>query len=132
MANYRPVHVKIWSDPKFQDLPPKSKLVFLYLFTNEKVTESGIYPCTFRTISNETNIPVTEIEEIILNDLKCMISYDEENHIIWVKNFLRYNGRGRPEYVYRSICKDMDNTSTSLWQHFNKSYASYLEEFAKS
>ena len=86
MANYRPVHVKIWSDPKFQELEPKSKLVFLYLFTNEKVTESGVYPCTFRTISNETNIPVTEIEEIILTDLKCMISYDTENCIIWVRN----------------------------------------------
>ena len=97
MAKYRPIHINIWRDPDFEGYNPDRKLLFIYLCTNSATTESGIYPITPRSISNETGIPVKEVEES-LKKLKN-ISYDFENYCVFVKNFYRYKNKGNPNVV---------------------------------
>ena len=102
MAKYRPVHTKIWKDPDFEEYSKDQKLVFLYLITNEQTTESGIYPVTPKTVSNETGIPLATVKELLANGFKN-ISYDPENRCVFVHKFLKYNGGGRPDLLLKSI-----------------------------
>ena len=42
MASYRQIHTKMWTDPWFIDLATDEKLVFIYLFSNDRVNVLGI------------------------------------------------------------------------------------------
>ena len=122
MANYRPILVQIWKDPHFQEFTISEKLIFIYLFTNESVTESGVYRLTFKTITDMTDVKKSKVEEAILETFKKRIAYDPENSMIWVKNFLRYNGHGKPNLLVRSILNDYkvskkSNVWEGYWEH---------------
>lgn len=124
MATYRPVHIRIWKDPDFEKFNYTQKLIFIYLLTNESTTESGIYPISVKTISNETGIPIKKVEELLVNGLKN-ISFDSKNSCVFVKKFLKYNGGGRPDLLVKSIEKDYKNIETDLWNEFVLEYPQY-------
>ena len=125
MATYRPVHINIWKDPDFEKFNYTQKLIFIYLLTNESTTESGIYPITVKTISNETGVPIKKVEELLANGFKN-ISYDFDNSCVFVKKFLKYNGGGRPDLLIKSVEKDYKNINTNLWDEFVLEYPKYL------
>ena len=50
MAKQRIIQTKFWSDPYIQELPTPTKLLYLYLLTNEHTTIAGVYEITERTI----------------------------------------------------------------------------------
>ena len=128
MATYRPVYINIWKDPTFEGYKPPMKLIFIYLITNESTTESGIYPITIKTISNETGIPIKTVTELLSNGLKN-IAYDFENNFIFVKNFLKYSsGGGRPDLLQKSIEKNYKNFNTPLWNEFKLIYPQYSDK----
>jgi len=126
MAKYRPIYTSIWKDPTFEDYKPIMKLIFIYLVTNESTTESGIYPITIKTISNETGIPIKTIEQQLSNGLKNVV-YDFDNNFVFIKNFLKYNGGGRPDLLQKSIEKNYKNFNTPLWNEFIQIYPKYSE-----
>ena len=121
VARYRSVYINIWKDPDFENYNPQAKLIFLYLCTNSETTESGIYPITIRTISNETGIGIKIVSKLLDGNYKN-VEYDKENHIIFIKNFLKYNGGGRPDLLKKSIEKDYRLFKTSLWNEFINTY----------
>ena len=55
-----------------------------------------------------------------------MVAYDSENQVVFVKNFLRYNGRGRPDLLRKSIKEDMTTINTHLWQDFLQKYPQFI------
>ena len=125
MATYRPVYINIWKDPTFEDYKPPMKLIFIYLITNESTTESGIYPITIKTISNETGIPIKTVTQLLSNGLKNVV-YDFGNSFVFVKNFLKYSsGGGRPDLLQKSIEKNYKNFNTPLWNEFMAIYPEY-------
>jgi len=125
MATYRPVYINIWKDPTFEGYKPPMKLIFIYLITNESTTESGIYPITIKTISNETGIPIKMVEKLLSNGLKN-VAYDFKNNFIFIKNFLKYSsGGGRPDLLQKSIEKNYKNFNTPLWNEFMLIYPEY-------
>jgi len=126
MAKYRPIYTIIWKDPDFEKYRPQQKLLFLYLCTNESTTESGIYPITIKTISNETGIPSATVSKLLANSLKN-IAYDFANSFVFVKKFLKYNGGGRPDLLKKAIEKNYKLHRTILWNEFIKIYPEYSE-----
>ena len=126
MAKYRPVLCAIWGDPDFEDYSKDQKLIFLYLITTDKTTESGIYAVTPKAISNETGIPVSVVKETLGNGFKN-VSYDFENRCVFVHNFLRYNGRGRKDLILKSLQADAKQIRTPLWEMFQKTYPAYCD-----
>jgi hypothetical protein len=125
MAKYRAIYEIIWKDPDFQDYDPSRKLLFIYLCTNGSTTESGIYPITVTTISNETGIPKTTVGKQLANGLKNVI-YDFKNQIVFVRNFRIYNAGGRPELIQKSIVRDFRTTfETPLWNDFLAQYPEF-------
>lgn len=126
MAKYRPVLSAIWSDPDFEDYSKDQKLIFLYLITSEKTTESGVYAVSPKAISNETGVPIPSVKEVLGNGFKN-VSYDFENRCVFIHNFLRYNGRGRKDLLVKSIQADVSRIRTPLWDKFQEIYPRYSE-----
>ena len=121
MANYRQVHKAIWSDPDFQEYSSQGKLLFIYLCTNANTTESGLYPITHKTIANETDIPIKTVRELLGNGFKN-VSYDCPTKTVFVHRFLKYNGGGRPDLLFKAIQKENERIQSPLWKKFNEVY----------
>jgi hypothetical protein len=128
MAKYRPIHKKIWKDPDFLEYPPDSKLIFIYLCTNESTTDSGIYPITPRTVANETGIPYETVDKLLNNGCLKNVEYDIKEKIIYVRNARRYYPGGRPDLVELGIIDDFRKSQrTHLWQLFIQDYPEFKE-----
>jgi len=126
MAKYRPIFCKIWKDPDFEDLDPVDKLIFIYLCTNELTTDSGIYPISFKTISNETAIPLETVSQRLANGSIKNIMYDKPLKHVFVVNFKNYNKGGKPALVEKGIKNDYKSSKASyLWSYFIKKYPIY-------
>lgn len=103
MAEYRQLHTRMWvTDRWFVELKPGLKLLFIYLFSNERASASGLYEIPLRTIANETGLD----QEAIKNGLKafadaCKVFYDFETGVIYVKNMWKYQGSSSPKLQAR-------------------------------
>lgn len=126
MAKYRPFFSKFWKDPDIQELTPKEKLLFAYLFTCESTTTSGIYPITAKTISHETGVEIEDVKHFLSNGNVHGIVYDLPNYFVFVVNFKKYNKGGAPEVVNKSITSDYEKSKhTPLWSLFVEHYPEY-------
>lgn len=90
MANYRQIHVSIWKDSWFLDLEPDEKLLFIYLFSNESTSLSGIYRVSKKVIAFETGLKSQRIDEI-LNKFNAAGKVYFENDIIWVVHMRKFH-----------------------------------------
>jgi hypothetical protein len=127
VAKYRPIFTKIWDDPDFQDYRPSEKLVFLYLCTNPSTTESGIYPISPRSIAQGTGIGMVVVKKMLDEQRIKNVLYDSQHKIVFLRNFLEYNGKGRPDLVLKSIYNDFKYIRTPLWDAFKKRYPLFYE-----
>lgn len=90
MANFRQVHTKIWRDNWFIDLSPEHKLLFIYLFTNDAASISGIYELPMRIIKFDTGLSDSVIEEgLSIFEQAGKVVYG--NGVAWVKNLRKYH-----------------------------------------
>ena len=94
MAIYRPVHVSFWQDPKvIEEMTPEDKLFYLYLITNPKTTQIGIYQITKKQISFELGYSIESINALMdrfINHHKN-IKYNNETRELAILNWGKYN-----------------------------------------
>ena len=94
MAEYRQIHNQIWKDSWFLELESDRKLLFIYLFSNERSALSGIYELPMAVIAFETKLPVKTIEESLRYFAACgKVAYDFETAYVWVYKLLHYNAK---------------------------------------
>lgn len=98
MAIYRQVHISFWSDPFIEDLTPEEKYFFLYLMTNPKTTQCGIYEISKKTISKDTGIEIETVDNLISKFIQSKkILYDESTKEIFLLNWLKHNSIKSPK-----------------------------------
>ena len=102
MSGYRQLHTHVWSDSWFEELEPELKLLFIYLFSNERASICGLYELPVRTISFETGL----VRELIMKGLEVFnkankVSYDCAVGVVWVRNMLKYQGNSSPKVQAR-------------------------------
>jgi len=109
---YRTVDTSIWTDPKFKTLCVEEKLVFLYLITNNHAHVSGIYYLPRILVTLETGLSDTSYDMVCdtlsKRDIVC---FDPVLDVVWVKNMLRYQGRG--DKNHRSAAKQLTTLHNS-------------------
>jgi hypothetical protein len=98
MAKYRQVHVHIWKDGWFLDLDPKHKLFFIYLFTNERASISGIYELSKRVMSFESGLSFGEIDDALQAFEQEGKAYYDDG-VVWVPNLRKYHESKSPKVV---------------------------------
>ena len=98
MAIFRKIHTQFWSDPFVQTLSPEKKYFFLYLLTNEKTKQCGIYEISKRHISYDTGYTIDTVSillEYFISENKIMFSVATNE--IAIKNWNKYNGNPSPK-----------------------------------
>jgi len=92
MAKYRQLYTEFWSDSFVLELSSEEKFFYLYLLTNTKTTQSGIYEISRRFIETETGLNRETVEKLINKFCEYnKILYCENTKEIMVLNWMRYN-----------------------------------------
>jgi hypothetical protein len=109
MSGYRQLHTHMWSDGWFIDLATAHKLLFVYLFSNERASVCGLYELPLRVISFETGIDREEIKKgLEVFDKADKVHYDFEAGVVWVVNMTKYQSTSSPK-VQARIQADINN-----------------------
>ncbi|MCB2340334.1 DnaD domain-containing protein [Clostridium estertheticum] len=92
MAKYRQIYTEFWSDSFVLELVPEEKFFYLYLLTNTKSTQSGIFEISPKFISIETGYDKVIVAEMLKKfcDYKKIL-YDETTNEIMILNWIKYN-----------------------------------------
>ncbi|GAA0491061.1 DnaD domain protein [Salinibacillus aidingensis] len=92
MARYRQVHIDFWQDGFVLDLTPEEKYFYLYLMTNSKTTQCGIYELPKRIIETETGYNRETVEKLLNRFTEYgKIIYHEPTREIMMVNWIKYN-----------------------------------------
>ena len=97
---YRNADTRMWKDDWFLDLEPLEKLLFIYLFTNDNTTLTGLYKISMRVIEFETALD----KEFILSTLDKFSHAGKvhyHDNLIWVVNLRKYNDSKSPKVQSR-------------------------------
>ena len=92
MATFRKIHTTFWTDPFVEELTQEQKLFYLYLVTNTKTKQSGIYEISKRYIAYETGFSVKDVNDLLLFfENKGKIEYSAETNEIMICNWNKFN-----------------------------------------
>jgi len=107
VADYRLVKCKFWSDTYIESLPGPGKTIYLWGFTNEHTTLSGIYNISPKKISDEVGFDLETVSEFLDKFTKDgKIVYTKDN-LIWFKNFLFHQPGIRSETALKRVAKEL-------------------------
>jgi len=106
MAGYRQIHTQIWKDEWFIELEPEEKLFFVYLFSNDLASISGLYKTPIRVMSNETGIDMKRIG-VILKKFQDdgRVYYGEGT--LFIKNMAKFHKNASPK-TQEKVLKDIE------------------------
>jgi len=93
----------MWSsDQWFADLKPELKLLFIYLFSNDRASVCGLYELPLRVMAFETRLDEAVIREgLEMFGQKGKAYYDMVSGVVWVRNMFKYQGSGSPKLLER-------------------------------
>lgn len=92
MAKYRQLYTDFWSDGFIVDLTAQEKYFYLYLMTNPKTTQCGIYELPKNIIVWETGYSREIIDNLLQRFTKYKkILYCENTKEIMIINWAKYN-----------------------------------------
>jgi hypothetical protein len=98
MAIFRKIHTSFWSDPFIQDLDNDHRLFYLYLLTNERTKQCGIYEISKKQIAFEIGYSIDKVSKLLAYFIKSgKILYSETTKEIALKNWMKYNGSTSPK-----------------------------------
>ncbi|MER2169006.1 MAG: DnaD domain protein [Psychrobacillus psychrodurans] len=104
MSKYRSVQVSFWQDAFVLDLTPEEKYFYIYLMTNSKASQIGIYELPKRIIETETGYNRETVEKLLKRFMEYnKIQYDDSTNEIFIINWARYNWNNSPKVVSRVI-----------------------------
>lgn len=116
MAIFRQVQTSIWADNWVGMLTPNQKLVWLYLITNSRTRQCGVYEFAMRYAVVDTGLTAEEIESALKKfqaDRKLLLSPDNNDEVLIV-NWLKYNSARSPK-VAAVIDKEIADIKTKAF-----------------
>lgn len=100
MAKFRQIQTDFWSNPYVQEeMTPEDKFFYLYLMTNEKSTQIGIYKITKKQIAFDMGYSIESVGNLLKRFIEQhkLIKYDSETREIillkWAKSNLNKGGK---------------------------------------
>jgi DnaD/phage-associated family protein len=92
MAKYRQLYTEFWSDGFVMDLTPEEKFFYLYLMTNSKTSQCGIYELPKQIIVTETGYNRETIDKLLTRFCEYKkIAYCAETKEIMLLNWIKFN-----------------------------------------
>ncbi|PZD95211.1 replication protein [Paenibacillus sambharensis] len=113
MATYRQVHTSFWQDGFVLGLTPEEKYFYLYLMTNSKTTQCGVYELPKQIIEMETGYNRETVEKLLDRFVNYdKVRYNDSTREIIILNWLRYNSINSPK-VKACIVKELKNVKNN-------------------
>ena len=102
MAVFRKIHTSFWQDPLVLDLTPEEKYFYLYLMTNTKTNQCGIYEIPKKVMEMETGYNRETIDKLIKRFVEYeRILFSQSTNEIMLVNWIKYNGSASPKVLSR-------------------------------
>jgi hypothetical protein len=126
MAKYRQVHTTFWDDGFVLDLTPEEKYFYLYLMTNNKASQCGIYELPKRVIEMQTGYNRETVEKLLARfEEYGKIKYAESTKEILMRNWHKYNWINSPK-VIACVEKELQTVKN---KDFVEEYQALLNEY---
>ena len=98
MAVYRQIQTSYWQDDFVLNLTPEEKYFYLYLLTNSKTKQCGIYQLPMPIIIIETGYNQETVDKLLRRFIEYgKILYNAKTHEIGIVNWLKYNPMESPK-----------------------------------
>lgn len=92
MAKYRQLYTDFWNDGFVLDLTPEEKYFYVYLMTNPKTSQCGIYELPMRIIETQTGYNRETIEKLLQRFVEYKkVGYCSGTKEIMLVNWIKYN-----------------------------------------
>ncbi|MCB2291030.1 DnaD domain protein [Clostridium sp. CS001] len=92
MAKYRQLYTEFWNDGFVMDLTPEEKFFYLYLMTNSKTSQCGIYELPKQIVVTETGYNRETVDKLLSRFCEYnKIIYCDETKEIMILNWIKYN-----------------------------------------
>ena len=129
MAIFRKIHTSFWSDTFIQDLDNDHKLFYLYLLTNERTKQCGIYEISKKQISFDLGYSIDRVSKLLKYFVNSgRILYSESTKELAIKNWNKFNGSNSPK-VLSCIKSELSNVKDRvLIEYVNGMYTLSQEE----
>ena len=128
MAIFRKIHTSFWGDSFIQDLTPEQKYFFLYLLTNDKTKQCGIYEITLRQMCYDTGYNEETVKKLLeFFIFKGKIRYSEKSKEVALSNWLKYNDSSSPK-VKSCVNKELEKVKDRLLIQYIYSIETHPQE----
>ena len=128
MAIYRQIHISFWQDNFVLSLTPEEKYFYLYLMTNSKTSQCGVYEIKYSVMILETGYNHETISKLISKFIKHgKIEYCKKTEEIFLINWLKYNSCRSPQVQKRVREEVKAIKSDDFRKKFNRLWIDYTE-----
>jgi hypothetical protein len=128
MAIFRKVHTSFWSDSFVSELDTDHKLFYIYLMTNERTRQCGVYEITKRQISFDLGYSIDKISKLLSYFIKAgKVKFNEKTNELALGNWLKYNSSTSPK-VKSCIDKEFSLVKDTLLIDYVKSMDTQSQE----
>jgi len=128
MAIFRKIHTSFWSDSFIQDLEKDQKLFYLYLLTNERTRQCGVYEITKKQISYDLGYTMDRVSILLEYFIKVgKIKYNNTTKELAIGNWLKYNNSTSPK-VKSCIDKEFGYCKDTVLIEYVKSMDTLSQE----
>lgn len=115
MATYRQVQTSFWQDPFVLGLTPEEKYFYIYLMTNSKTTQCGIYELPKRLMELETGYNRDTVDKLLTRFAEYKkIIYSDDTHELMIMNWLKHNKLNSPK-VKQCIAKELQTVKNKAF-----------------
>lgn len=116
MAIYRQIHIDFWQDELVTELSSEEKYFFIYLMTNSKTTQCGVYRVNLKIMAFDLGWDKSNVEKLLTRFVeKERILFNPEHNEIFILNWLKYNNARSPK-VATLVKKQIQEIKTPFFQ----------------
>jgi hypothetical protein len=128
MSRYSYIYSSIWEDSGFMALTAPEKVLFLYFLSSPHSNMVGYYRLPIGYIVEDLKWSDKQIRQN-LTALKNsgMVLYDEENGVVFVRNFLKYNEISNAKQGKGAIKQIKDVRVSPLLHELKKAWMEYVK-----
>lgn len=146
---YRKIHDSFWTDPDMEELTPEQKYFYLYLMTNPRVNQIGLYEFSIKHAALETGYNIDTVSKL-LDSFKELgkIRVSESSREILVVKFWFHNKSESPKmqshvnqlltlvkdtalipYIYSMHTTPQEEEEEEKEKEKNKEYKTFVEKY---
>jgi|GEM_PF-5625484 len=127
MSNYRQVHGHTWKDSWFMELSAPHRLLFIYLFTNERAHMAGVYELPLRVMLFESGLEPDQVRQgLAYFERSERVYYERQTGDVFVRNLMRYNATNiltnKKNQSSLRRYRQLEGASLQYWARWDDAY----------